>query len=378
MSLTLQLEKTPSPCMGICRMDVGGVYCQGCRRTAAEIGYWSSASEEAKRDILASLEGRDGGQAVDFQPWAGQSQLPAGIQVLQRGDVSSNNIVFVGPHETAVVDTGYGPHARQTLALIRGALAERTLDRIVISHTHADHIGGVSMLQRAYPGVEVTIPDGDAKVIGDWDEAALYLAEGGRVCERFAFDRTYSDGDRLELGGYVWRAVSSPGHHMASLVLYCEELRMLISADALWEKGFGTLIPEFAGEVPPGAALKAQRDTLDAIAAMRIDLVIPGHGAPFTDVGAALGRAYERLDGIEADLPGWASQAARASLVFLVRCDGGVLLEELPGKVSQLRMARRINERFFGLDEAAFAHHLVAELEERGLVRREGTWVRPT
>lgn len=358
-------------------MDVGSGYCLGCRRTAAEVACWAEASEGVKREIIACLAKRGSGVATSQLRRQGQSCMPAGVRVLQRGDVSSNNIVFSGPGGAAVVDTGYGAHAGQTLALVADALDGRALDRIVISHTHADHIGGVAALQQVYPNVDVTIPEGDAEIIGRWDEVALYLVEGGRVCERFSFDRTYADGDHLELGGCDWRAIGSPGHHMTSLILYCEELRMLISADALWEKGFGTLIPEFAGEVAPGVALRAQRATLDAIAALRIDLVVPGHGAPFTNVTAALGRAYERLDDVESDLPGWASQAARASLVFLIRSDGGALLEELPQRVAQLRMARRVNERFFRLSDEAFARHLVAELEERGLVRCDGSWVRP-
>ncbi len=43
--------------------------------------------------------------------------LPAGMQVFERGWLSSNNILFIGEQQAALVDSGYLTHAPQTLAL---------------------------------------------------------------------------------------------------------------------------------------------------------------------------------------------------------------------------------------------------------------------
>jgi glyoxylase-like metal-dependent hydrolase (beta-lactamase superfamily II) len=135
--------------------------------------------------------------------------LPDTMRVLERGWVSSNNIVFLGRDETAVVDTGYGRHADQTVALIRHVLGPRSLDRIVNTHTHSDHIGGNATLARVWPGVRVTIPHGEVEAVSNWDEAALHLAPMGQECERFEFDDTYGPDDEFVLGDLRWRALAS-------------------------------------------------------------------------------------------------------------------------------------------------------------------------
>ena len=47
-----------SPCVNVCRMDADNHMCVGCFRTLDEIAQWSRASEDAKRAILAAVEGR--------------------------------------------------------------------------------------------------------------------------------------------------------------------------------------------------------------------------------------------------------------------------------------------------------------------------------
>ena len=71
------------------------------------------------------------------------SVLPDSIQVLERGWLSSNNIVLLGRHDTAIIDTGYVSHAQQTLELVRHVLHGRHLDQILNTHLHSDHIGGL-------------------------------------------------------------------------------------------------------------------------------------------------------------------------------------------------------------------------------------------
>lgn len=307
---------------------------------------------------------------------AAAPRFPPALQVLERGWVSSNNIVFRGKDEAAIVDTGYVRHAEQTVALVRHLLAERPLARIINSHTHSDHIGGNAALQRAYPQARITIPAGDAGVIRDWDEAALHLTTMGQECERFMFDATFTHDDTLTLGDLPWRVVASPGHHMASLMLYCADEGILISADALWQNGFGVMFPEIDGDpVSQGEAFVAQRATLESIAALDVRAVIPGHGAPFTDVGAALERAFSRLAYFETHPERHARNGLKVALSFLLMIEGRIALASLPQRLAALPLAMRINQDHYRFDPAQLAAFVAAELEKGGAAHRVDGWL---
>ncbi|MDO9235476.1 MAG: MBL fold metallo-hydrolase [Aquabacterium sp.] len=223
--------------------------------------------------------------------------LPDHIRVLERGWLSSNNIVFLDADTADVVDTGYVTHAAETLRLIDEALAGRTLQRIVNTHIHSDHAGGNAQLQARH-GCSIWIPHGEADAVATWDETRLSYQVTSQQCPRFAYDGLIHPHDTLHLGGHEWLALPAPGHDHAMVMLWCEAQGILISADALWQKGFGVIFPELAGI--PGFA--AQKATLDLIAQLQPRLVIPGHGAPFTDVDAALLAAQSRIQWLS-DLP---------------------------------------------------------------------------
>jgi len=299
--------------------------------------------------------------------------LPASIRVLERGWLSSNNIVLHDDAEAGtVIDTGYVTHGAQTVALVRHALEGRRLGRLVNTHCHSDHIGGNAALARAF-GCTITIPTGEARNVADWDTEALHLDGFGQRCERFAFDSTIAAGDTLRMGGFDWQALAAPGHDMDSLVLYAPEPRLLISADALWENGFGVLFPELYGE--PGLA--ATRATLDRIAALDVATVIPGHGAVFSEVGAALERAYGRLAAFERDPERVVRNALRALIVFYLLDRQAAPLEELAALLDRASFFAMLNARSYRLEPGALAQKLVAELGASGALRIEAGVVRP-
>ena len=219
--------------------------------------------------------------------------LPAGVSVLERGWLSSNNILIQGPQTTALIDSGYCTHAEQTLALLQSALGGRPLDLLVNTHLHSDHCGGNAALQAAYPLLQTHIPPGHAEYVRAWDPYALSYTPTGQSCPQFRFDDTLRPGTHMQLGGMVWQVHAAPGHDPHSVILFELESRTLVSADALWEKGFGVVFPELDGE----GAFQEVGDTLDLIESLHPTVVIPGHGAPFTDVALALSVARKRLHG---------------------------------------------------------------------------------
>lgn len=238
----------------------------------------------------------------------------AGLVVFERGWLSSNNVLVAAAGDepgATLIDTGHVVHAAQTEALVRQALGGAPLARIVNTHLHSDHCGGNATLVRTF-GATVWVPPGHAAAVRAWDDDALTYRAAGQLCERFAADGIFAPGDVVEAGGRRFEAIAAPGHDPHSLILFDAASGLLISADALWEHGFGVVFPELDGE--PG--FDDVGAVLDAIAALPVRLVVPGHGAPFTDVEGALARARARLVSFVADPARHARHAAKVLLKY--------------------------------------------------------------
>lgn len=287
--------------------------------------------------------------------------FPSTMQVLQRGWLSSNNMVFTGRDSTALVDSGYLTHAPQTLVLVEHALQGRPLDLLVNTHLHSDHCGGNAALQKAY-GCRTLIPAAEAAKVRAWDENALTYTSTGQQCERFTFDGTLAPGDAIELGDMEWQALGAPGHDPHSLILYNPQERILISADALWENGFGVIFPELDGE--PG--FDETRATLELIATLDIRVVIPGHGAPFTDVPKALKAAFSRIDYLSADPVRNAQNAIKVLLKFLLLERQRIPMHDILRLMTEIRLFASSNQRYLHQSEPQLVQWAVDQLVRAG------------
>ena len=272
------------------------------------------------------------------------SALPASVRVFERGWLSSNNVLLIDNDCAALVDTGYATHAQQTRALVQQTLGERPLDLIVNTHLHSDHCGGNALLQTTWP-CRTLIPACEADAVRDWDEARLTFRATAQTCERFVFTSTIAPGAMLRLGALDWQVLGAPGHDPHSLMLYSADERLLISADALWENGFGVIFPELEGE----SGFAEQQAVLEAIAALDVRVVIPGHGAPFSNVEQALERSFSRLAWLRADPARNAKNALKVLIVFKlldVRATSfAALLEMLDGAAAMRAAALMLRPR---------------------------------
>jgi glyoxylase-like metal-dependent hydrolase (beta-lactamase superfamily II) len=240
--------------------------------------------------------------------------LPSGVTVLERGWLSSNCVVLQGQGGAghALVDSGYCTHAPQTLVLLHATLQCQPLALLVNTHLHSDHCGGNAALQAAHPGLRTFIPPGHAQQVQQWDLQALSYVPTGQQCPRFGFDDVLLPGSEITLGQQRWQVHAAPGHDAHAVILFEPESRTLISGDALWERGFGVVFPELDGE----EGFDEMAGTLDVVQALRPALVVPGHGAPFSDVAQALAVARERLNGFVANPARHARYAAKVLLKF--------------------------------------------------------------
>lgn len=242
--------------------------------------------------------------------------MPADIALIERGWLSANNIVLregPGPGAAcAVVDSGYATHAEQTVALVQAALAGAPLRWLLNTHLHSDHCGGNAALQARWPEVQTLIPPGLAAFVRDWNPVALSHETTGQQCRPFRLDGVLEPGSEFAFGARRWQVHAAPGHDPHSVILFEPELRVLLSADALWENGFGVVFGELEG---PGDFDLVAR-TLDHIEALAPVVVLPGHGRAFADTGAALARARSRLDSFARDPVRHARHAVKVLLKF--------------------------------------------------------------
>ena len=215
-----------------------------------------------------------------------------GVTVFERGWLSSNNVLVQGDESTALVDSGYCTHGHQTVELVKHSLQTRALDLLLNTHLHSDHCGGNAALQAHFPQLRTLIPPGQAHAVAQWDPVALTHEPTGQACPAFTYQDTLVPETTVRLGNFEWEIHAAKGHDPHSIVLFEPSAKVLISADALWENGFGVVFPELEGV----DAFDAVADTLSLIEALHPTTVIPGHGAIFECVEGALQRARTRLE----------------------------------------------------------------------------------
>ena len=246
--------------------------------------------------------------------WPGDklNPLPQGLQVFERGWLSSNNVLLTDAHSSVLVDSGYATHQAQTQSLVSVALQGRPLDLLVNTHLHSDHCGGNAGLQSAYPDLQTMIPPGEAPAVLIWNEDALSYKPTGQFCPRFKFDKLLHPGQVLRMANLDWQILAAPGHDPHSVIIFQPSHKVLISADALWADGFGVVFPELEGK----HAFDEVAKTLDLFEGLQAEWVIPGHGAIFQDVASALAAARRKLDGFMQNPEKHARYGAKVLLKF--------------------------------------------------------------
>lgn len=236
-----------------------------------------------------------------------------GLCVIERGWLSSNNVLFRGTRGSppTVIDTGYDTHSEQTLSLLQTRLRGEGLERVLNTHLHSDHCGGNAALQTRW-GCEVGVPEASADAVAAWDEAKLTFRATGQRCRRFSAQRSLRAGERLRIGTRDWDIIGVQGHDPDALMFFQRESRVLITADALWEDRLAIIFPELTGE----SGFAQARAALDTIEMLSPAIVIPGHGKPFDNVAHALRSSRRRIAQFERDPERHRRYAERALTMF--------------------------------------------------------------
>ena len=298
-----------------------------------------------------------------------QPMLPSRVHVIERGWLSANTVVMTGQHNRALVDSGYWTHSSQTLALVQTALGGQAPDLLLNTHLHSDHCGGNASLQATYPALQTLIPPGQAPRVTSWDPVGLSYAPTGQHCPRFQFQGLLTPGTEILLGDHSWEIHAARGHDPHSVVLFQREIRTLISADALWENGFGVVFPELEGE----DAFDAVAATLGLIADLAPLSVIPGHGPVFSYSDAIMEKAKSRLAAFVSNPIRHANHASKVLIKFK-------LLELQSVHITTLKEWAMATPYMVVMHRRFFEHYpsdewltqLIAELVASGAARHDG------
>ena len=177
------------------------------------------------------------------------------VKMLQVGPLGTNCYILEDEktREAAVIDPGGDAPA------ILKALGDAKLRYILLTHGHYDHVGGVSALRQAFPGVAVYLHAEDAEK----DDQLMPTAGLGPLT-------LWRDGDVVPLGALQVEVLHTPGHTRGSVCLRCRDA--LFSGDTLFAGSMGRT--DF-----PGGSEGQMTESLRRLGGLEGDLrVFPGHG----------------------------------------------------------------------------------------------------
>ncbi|MCW3067790.1 MAG: beta-lactamase domain protein [Solirubrobacterales bacterium] len=304
------------------------------------------------------------------------------------------NAYLIEDSPLTLVDSG--PNSAKALDELEQALAARghaveDIELLVITHQHIDHFGLASILARR-SGAEVAALDRLAPFLARFGEetdlddrfaertmlrhgippeivtalravSASFRAWGAAV----EVTRPLGDGAELALRDRTLRVLHRPGHSPSDTVFFDDARSILLAADHLI--GHISSNPLLARPLgvdgdytgPRPQALITYIASLQATRAMKLSLVLPGHGRPISDHTSLIDermrmhrRRAEKIHGLIASQPRTAHGIAQELWGNVAVTQAYLTLSEVLGHVDLL------------LEEG-----LVAEREEDGVVRFE-------
>ncbi|MET0206856.1 MAG: MBL fold metallo-hydrolase [Thermoleophilaceae bacterium] len=152
-----------------------------------------------------------------------------------------------------------------------------TLDGIVLTHTHFDHVGAVAPVAKA-TGAEVWVPEVEAFVLADINRFVPWSGIG--PFESYDAEHKLEGGERLELAGFGIDVLSTPGHSPGHVTFSIPDEAAVFSGDVLFQQSIGRT------DLPGGdhaTLLESIRMLIDTLPAETT--VYPGHMG-ITSLGA--------------------------------------------------------------------------------------------
>ena len=148
--------------------------------------------------------------------------------------LQENTYVVYGDGDScAVIDPGfqYEDEAGAVLESLKG----RTLDAVLLTHGHMDHIYGAARLQNDF-GVPVYMSEEDVKTMDYYDRVAKF---GIKVPDRNFTITPIRDGDSVTAAGISFKVIATPGHSPGSVCWYAPGEGLMFTGDTLFAGAIG-------------------------------------------------------------------------------------------------------------------------------------------
>jgi glyoxylase-like metal-dependent hydrolase (beta-lactamase superfamily II) len=176
--------------------------------------------------------------------------------------------------EVVVVDPGFEPE------MILQYLEEERLSiqAILNTHGHVDHIAGNRVVKHAFPNAPLIIGQGDVPMLTDAYENMS--AQFGLPVTSPAADRTVREGDRIEFAGLQFEVFEIPGHSPGHVVyLWRGQPYVVLGGDVIFRGSVGRT------DLPGGSFELLRTGIEQKLWPLPDDTVVyPGHG-PVTTIG---------------------------------------------------------------------------------------------
>lgn len=192
--------------------------------------------------------------------------------------------------DLTLIDAGVVGKGKYKIRSIQEAGIElSSIKRIILTHTHLDHIGCLSEIQREIPWAELWVHQSEADLLEQGEEKAVYGMDMFRtLCQlqfrlkpgafKFQVHRKLKGGEILDLGDTPWEVLHIPGHSIGSIGLYHRPMKILIPGDVVYAD---YAIGRFDLYGASGSELK---NSLMRLAELEVDILLPGHNRVVKDL----------------------------------------------------------------------------------------------